>query len=178
MGIVPQDSFLFSGTIKDNIRYGRPNATDEEVVEAAKAVGAHDFIISLPKGYSTEVGERGSRLSMGQRQLICLARALLADPRILILDEATSSVDAYTEQLIQKALKKLLDGRTSFIIAHRLPTVRNADVIFVIDRGRIVESGKHDELILREGLYKKLYDAQFKPIDVAVQETRPAETRI
>jgi len=165
MGIVPQDSYLFSGTIRENIRYGRHDATDEMVVAAAKVVGAHDFITGLPKGYDTEVGERGTRLSIGQRQLICFTRALLADPRILVLDEATSSVDAYTEQVIQEALKRLLEGRTSFIIAHRLSTVRNADVILVIEDGRIVETGKHEELIAIGGVYKKLYEMQFKPLE-------------
>jgi len=167
MGIVPQDSYLFSGTIKENIKYGRRDATDEEMVEAAKIVGAHDFIIALEKGYDTEVGERGGRLSIGQRQLICFTRALLADPRILILDEATSSVDAYTEQVIQKALRRLLQGRTSFIIAHRLSTVRSADIIFVIEEGMIVEKGKHEELLAKGGVYKKLYEMQFKPLEEA-----------
>jgi len=165
MGIVPQDSYLFSGTIKENIKYGRREATDEEMVEAAKVVGAHDFIVALPKGYDTDVGERGARLSIGQRQLICFTRALLADPRILVLDEATSSVDAYTEQVIQKALKRLLEGRTSFIIAHRLSTVRNADLILVIEDGRIVETGRHEELLAKGGVYRSLYEMQFKPLE-------------
>ncbi|MEM2906437.1 MAG: ABC transporter ATP-binding protein [Candidatus Bathyarchaeia archaeon] len=167
MGIVPQDSYLFSGTIKENIKYGRRDATDDEMVEAAKIVGAHDFIVGLEKGYDTEVGERGARLSIGQRQLICFTRALLADPRILVLDEATSSVDAYTEQIIQKALKRLLEGRTSFIIAHRLSTVRSADKILVIEDGRIVERGRHEELLAAGGVYKKLYEMQFKPLEEA-----------
>lgn len=161
-GIVLQDTFLFSGTIKENIRYGKPNATDEEVVDATKAVGAHKFIMSLPEGYETDIGERGGRLSMGQRQLISFARALLANPAILILDEATSSVDAYTELLIQKALERILKGRTSFVIAHRLSTVRNADRIIVIDQGKIVDSGTHQQLMEKGGLYRHLYEMQFK----------------
>ena len=138
LGIVLQDTFLFSGTIRDNICYGRPEASDAEVIAAAQAVGAHDFIMQLPNGYDTEVQERGARLSIGQRQLISFARSLICDPRILILDEATSSVDAYTEVIIQKALDRLLRGRTAFVIAHRLSTIRNADKIVVIDQGRVV----------------------------------------
>ena len=161
MGIVLQDTVIFSGTVMDNIRYGRLSATDEEVQAAARAVNAHEFIMRLPDGYMTQVNERGSRLSVGQRQLVSFARAVLADPRILILDEATSSVDAYTEMLIQQALEKLLQGRTSIVIAHRLSTIRNADRIYVIDDGRIVEIGSHDELIARDGLYKDLYEKQF-----------------
>ena len=161
LGIVLQDTVLFSGTIRENIRYGRLTATDEEVEEAAKVVGAHDFIMRQPDGYDTEVRERGSRLSVGQRQLLAFARALLADPRILILDEATSSVDAYTELLIQRALEKLFKGRTSIVIAHRLSTIRNADRIYVIDQGRVVEVGNHEELVAEGGLYKSLYEKQF-----------------
>lgn len=161
MGIVLQDTFIFSGTVRDNIRYGRLDATDEEVERAAKIVGAHDFIMRLPDGYDTEVRERGSRLSVGQRQLLSFARALLADPRILILDEATSSVDAYTEYLIQKALEKLFEGRTSIVIAHRLSTIRNADRIYVIQDGRVAEVGNHEELMAKGGLYKSLYEKQF-----------------
>ncbi len=167
IGIVLQDTFLFSGTVKDNIKYGKLDATDEEVIAAAKAVGAHEFIEKMPQGYDTPVGERGAMLSIGQRQLISFARALLRDPRILILDEATSSVDAYTEVLIQRALEKLLEGRTSFIIAHRLSTVRNADKILVIDQGRIVERGTHAELLARGGLYAQLYEMQFRYQEVA-----------
>jgi len=165
MGIVLQDPLLFSGTIRENITYGRPSASEPEIVEAAKAVGAHDFIMNFAQGYDTVVGERGIRLSMGQRQLISFARALLADPRILILDEATSSVDAYTELLIQNALRKLLEKRTTLIIAHRLSTVRSADRIIVVDNGRIVDTGTHEELMRREGLYRKLFEMQFKPIE-------------
>jgi len=163
LGIVLQDTFIFAGTVKDNIRYGNPDATDEEVEASAKAVNAHDFIMRLPDGYGTEVHERGARLSIGQRQLISFARALLANPRILILDEATSSVDAYTEVLIQKALETLLKGRTSFVIAHRLSTIRNADRIITIDNGRVVEQGTHEELLQSpNGVYRTLYDMQFK----------------
>jgi ATP-binding cassette subfamily B protein len=161
MAIVLQDTFLFAGSIKDNIRYGRLEANDEEIVEVAKAVGAHDFIERLPEGYETDVRERGSRLSVGQRQLISLARALLANPRILIMDEATSSVDAYTELIIQKAMEKVLKNRTSIIIAHRLSTVRNADKIIVLHEGRIEEIGTHNELINLNGLYKHLHEMQF-----------------
>jgi ATP-binding cassette, subfamily B, multidrug efflux pump len=161
MSVVLQDPFLFSGTVISNIRYSRPSASYDEVVEVSKAVGAHDFITQLPDVYDTDVMERGSRLSVGQRQLISLARALLTNPRILIMDEATSSIDAYTELLIQKAVNKTLKGRTAIIIAHRLSTVRNADLIVVLEEGRIAEIGRHDELIQRGGLYKKLYTLQF-----------------
>jgi ATP-binding cassette, subfamily B, multidrug efflux pump len=162
MGIMLQDTFLFSTTIKENIRYGRLDATDEEVIAAAKAVSAHDFIMKLPKGYDTEVNERGSRLSVGQRQLISFARALLANPRILILDEATSNIDTATERLVQKGIQKLLYGRTSFVIAHRLSTIRDCDRIMVIDDGRIAESGSHEELITLRGLYYDLYMSQYR----------------
>lgn len=161
LGIVLQDTVVFSGTIRENIRYGRLDATDEEVEEAAKIVGAHEFIMRQPEGYETQVRERGSRLSVGQRQMLAFARALLANPRILILDEATSSVDAYTELQIQRALEKLLKGRTSIVIAHRLSTIRNADRIYVIDLGVVKEVGNHEELIAKGGLYKSLYEKQF-----------------
>jgi ATP-binding cassette, subfamily B, multidrug efflux pump len=161
MGIVTQEPFLFSGTLLENIRYGRLEASDEEVYEAAGISNADDFIRRLPKGYETEVGQRGSLLSQGQRQLIAIARAVLADPRILIMDEATASVDTRTEVLIQEALKKLLSGRTSFVIAHRLSTIRNADLVLVIEDGCIVERGKHAELIEKGGLYAELYNRQF-----------------
>ncbi len=168
MGIVLQDTFLFSGTVRDNIRYGRPDASDEEIEETAKMVGAHEFILSMEHGYDTAVQERGSRLSVGQRQLIAFARALLRDPRILILDEATSSVDAYTEVVIQEALDRLVRGRTSIIIAHRLSTIRSADLILVLNDGRIVERGTHSELLRKKGLYRHLYEMQFKYQDSGV----------
>jgi ATP-binding cassette, subfamily B, multidrug efflux pump len=158
-GIVLQDTFLFSTTIADNIRYGRLEATDEEVEAAARAVGVHDFIARLPQGYATRVGERGSGLSVGQRQLIAFARVMLADPRIVVLDEATSSVDTQTERVIQEALRTVLHGRTSLVIAHRLSTIVEADLIVVIDAGRIVEQGRHAELIARRGAYYRLYQA-------------------
>lgn len=161
MGIVLQDTFLFGGTLGDNIRYGRPDATDEEVIEAAKAVGAHEFISKLPEGYETEVGENGVNLSVGQRQLISFARALLADPHLLILDEATSSVDTTTELQIQKALDTLMTGRTSFVIAHRLNTIVNSDKIVVMDKGEIVEMGTHAELLAKQGRYYNLYTMQW-----------------
>jgi len=157
LGIVPQEGFLFAGTVTDNIAFGRPDASPEEVIRAAQAVGAHEFIMRLEDGYETQLQERGSRLSLGQRQLIALARALLADPRILILDEATSSVDIGTERKIEQALRLLLAGRTAFIIAHRLSTIRDADLIVVLEYGRIVEQGSHDELMERQGLYTSLY---------------------
>ncbi len=162
LGIVLQDPFLFSGTVRENIRFARLEATDEEVEAAARAVGAHDFILRLRQGYDTPVGEGGLLLSVGQRQLIAFARALLADPRILILDEATSSVDVQTEHLIQRALARLLEGRTAFVIAHRLSTVVHADRILVLHRGRIVEEGTHAELLARRGLYFQLYRRGFQ----------------
>jgi ABC-type multidrug transport system fused ATPase/permease subunit len=157
LGIVPQEGFLFAGTVTDNIKFGRPNATSQQVVQAAQTVGAHDFILRLEDGYETQLQERGSRLSLGQRQLIAVARALLADPHILILDEATSSVDIGTERKIEQALRILLAGRTAFIIAHRLSTIRDADLIVVLEHGRIIEQGSHDELLAKRGLYTSLY---------------------
>ncbi|WP_127488183.1 ABC transporter ATP-binding protein [Paenibacillus ehimensis] len=162
IGIVLQDTFIFSGTIRGNIRFGRLDATDEEVEAAAKAVRAHEFIVNLPNGYDTEVQERGNVLSMGQRQLLSFARALLADPRILILDEATASIDTETELKIQEALKTLMAGRTSFIIAHRLSTIRHADHILVLDHGRIMEQGNHEELMRHQGIYHGLIQAQYR----------------
>ncbi len=162
MGIVLQDTFLFSGTMMENIRYGRLDASDEEVIEAARLANADQFITRLPEAYQTELGERGHNLSQGQRQLIAIARAVLADPRILILDEATSSVDTRTERLIQQALDELLKGRTSFVIAHRLSTICNADQVLVLERGRIVERGTHEELLSARGLYYELYISQFR----------------
>jgi ABC-type multidrug transport system fused ATPase/permease subunit len=167
MAFVLQDTFLFSGTVEENIRYGQPAATRQECVKAAAIIGADQFIAQLPNGYDTQVEERGGKLSIGQRQLVSFARALLADPRVLVLDEATSSVDAYTEVIIQQAMDRLLEGRTCVIIAHRLSTVRDADLILVIAGGRLVESGKHAELMQAEGLYRRLYDMQFRREETA-----------
>ncbi|MFN8482151.1 MAG: ABC transporter ATP-binding protein [Anaerolineae bacterium] len=170
MAVVLQQPFLFSGSIAENIRYGRLDATQAAIEDAAKAVGAHEFIVSLPLGYDSPVGENGSNLSVGQRQLVSFARALLTDPRILILDEATSSVDTQTEQVIQAALKRLLSGRTSFVIAHRLSTVVNADVICVIDQGEIVERGTHQELLAKRGHYYQLYTMQWRTREGALPD--------
>jgi ATP-binding cassette subfamily B protein/subfamily B ATP-binding cassette protein MsbA len=161
MGVVLQDTFLFTGTIEDNIRYGRLDATEDEIIATAKAVGAHDFIIKMPGGYQAEVGENGSNLSVGQRQILSFARALLADPKILVLDEATSSVDTTSEKIIQRAMDTLMAGRTSFVIAHRLSTIINADQIVVLDHGRIQEQGTHSELLAKKGRYYDLYTMQF-----------------
>jgi len=169
MGIVLQDTFLFTGTIMDNIKYGDLEATDEEVMNAAKIVGAHEFIMQLPNGYNTKIGERGSGLSVGQKQLISFARALLRDPAILILDEATSSIDPYTDLLLRRAMDILLKDRTSIIIAHRLSTVRNADRILVINNGMIAEEGNHRQLMDKDGLYRHLYEMQFKEPEEIVQ---------
>jgi ABC-type multidrug transport system fused ATPase/permease subunit len=158
LGIVPQEAFLFAGSVRDNIAFGRPEASIEDVAAAAQAVGADDFIRALPDGYDTEIQERGARLSIGQRQLLAFARALLADPRLLILDEATSSVDISTEGRIEQALETLLAGRTAFVVAHRLSTIRSADLIVVLEQGRVIEAGTHDELIARRGRYFSLYD--------------------
>jgi ABC-type multidrug transport system fused ATPase/permease subunit len=161
MGVVLQDTFLFTGAIKDNIRYGRPDATDEEIIAATRTVGADDFIRRFPEGYETQVRERGGRLSVGERQLVAFARALLADPKLLVLDEATSSVDLATEARIEAALDKLLAGRTSIVIAHRLSTVRRADRVLVMGEGRVIEEGTHEELLSRPSAYRRLYESQF-----------------
>ncbi len=161
MGIMTQDNFLFSGTIRDNIRYGRLDAREEEIIEAAKAVSAHEFIMKLDEGYDTVISERGAGLSIGQRQLLAFARTMVSKPGILILDEATSSIDTHTELLVQKGIDALLKGRTSFIIAHRLSTIRKADRIFVIDQGNIMEAGSHEELLALKGAYYNLYQSQF-----------------
>jgi ATP-binding cassette subfamily B multidrug efflux pump len=173
MGIVLQDTFLFSGSAMDNIRYGRLDATDDEVIEAAKLANAHDFIMRLPEGYQTNIGERGHNLSQGQRQLISISRAILADPSVLILDEATSSVDTRTELLIQKALGELLRGRTSFVIAHRLSTIRSADQVLVIDQGEIIERGTHTSLMEQRGRYYDLYMSQFRREEQPESATEP-----
>lgn len=164
MGIMTQENFLFSGTIMDNIRYGKLDATDAEVIAAAKAVNAHEFISKLENGYETEIKERGAGLSIGQRQLLAFARTMVAQPRILILDEATSSIDTHTEIIVQQGIEKLLEGRTSFVIAHRLSTIKKADRIFVIDDGCVQEEGSHDELMNLKGAYYQLYQAQFKSL--------------
>ena len=162
IGYVLQAPHLFSGTIKENIRYGRLDATDEEIIEAAKLVNAHNFIMKMEHGYDSEVGEGGNRLSTGEKQLISFARAIIANPKILVLDEATSSIDTETEQMIQDAIHKLLKGRTSFIIAHRLSTIRSADRILVIKDGRMIEQGNHRELMRQRGYYYRLYTNQFR----------------
>jgi ATP-binding cassette subfamily B protein len=157
MGLVLQVNYLFTGSVMENIRYARPGATDAEVESAAKAIGSYDAIMSLANGFQTDVGERGASMSLGQRQLICFTRAFLADPRIFMLDEATSAVDTATEMLVQASLEKLLEGRTTFIVAHRLSTIMRADVILVIDAGRIIERGNHRELLAAGGKYAQLY---------------------
>ncbi len=162
MGVVLQTPHLFSGTVRENLRYGRLSATDAEIEEVAKLAGAHDFIVKFEHGYEQNVGEGGNLLSVGQKQLISIARALLAQPDFFVMDEATSSVDTITEALIQKGMHQLMEGRTSFIIAHRLSTIRSADQIFVIDRGQIAERGTHEELMRIKGQYYKLYTQQFR----------------
>jgi ABC-type multidrug transport system fused ATPase/permease subunit len=157
LGVVPQVGFLFAGSVAEKVAFGKPDASPEQIVRAAQTVGAHEFVLRLEDGYETQLGERGSRLSLGQRQLVAFARALLADPRVLILDEATSSVDIGTERRIEEALRVLLSDRTAFIIAHRLSTIRDADLIVVLEHGRVVEQGSHEELLAKRGLYTSLY---------------------
>jgi ATP-binding cassette subfamily B protein len=170
IGIVLQEPFLFSGTVRDNLRYGNPTASDTALVAAAQAIGAHAFIMRLAHGYDTDVHERGSLLSHGQRQLLSFVRALLADPRLLILDEATASIDAETECLVQAGLATLLHGRTAFLIAHRLSTVKHADRIIVLDQGRLVESGTHEALLLQRGLYYRLYAMTYASVEVTAKK--------
>ena len=175
MGVVLQESHLFSGTVMENIRYGRLDATDDEVIEAAKAVGAHDFIAAMPDGYQSEILEDATNLSMGQKQLLSFARALLADPRVLILDEATSNIDTQTERIIQRGLERLLKGRTSFVIAHRLSTIKSADMIVVMDHGQIMEQGTHEALLKQGGMYYDLYTMAYaRPLEGVVQEEESA----
>ena len=162
-GMVLQETWLFAGTVRDNIAYGKPDATDEEVEQAARAAHAHSFIRRLPEGYRTVIAEDGGNLSQGQKQLLTIARAMLLDPPMLILDEATSSVDILTEMRIQKAFRRMMAGRTTFVIAHRLSTIRDADRILVLDKGNVVETGTHDELLAAGGFYARLYNAQFAP---------------
>ncbi|MBO7152022.1 MAG: ATP-binding cassette domain-containing protein, partial [Clostridia bacterium] len=164
IGIVQQDVFLFTGTFRDNILYGNPEASEEAVIEAAKKANIHDYIMSLEKGYDTEIGERGVKLSGGQKQRLSIARVFLKNPSILILDEATSALDNTTETLIQQALAELCVGRTTLVVAHRLSTVRKADQILVINKGKIEECGTHDELVEKNGIYKNLYDSQYRDI--------------
>jgi ATP-binding cassette subfamily B protein len=165
MSMVLQEPFLFSGTVKENIKYVHSDATDEQMFEAAKAVGAHDFIVRLDDGYDTYLQERGLNLSVGQRQLISFARAIVANPRILILDEATANIDSYTEMLVQRALGRLLDGRTAIVIAHRLSTIRDADKIVVLHLGEVVEVGTHQQLLSLNGLYTHLYQMNYAAIE-------------
>ncbi|HIU78870.1 MAG TPA: ATP-binding cassette domain-containing protein, partial [Candidatus Avilachnospira avicola] len=162
LGVVLQDVYLFSGTVMDNIRYGKPDATDEECIAAAKLANADSFIRMLPEGYNTYLKGGGAGLSQGQRQLISIARAAVADPPVMILDEATSSIDTHTEALVQAGMDRLMKGRTTFVIAHRLSTVQNSDVIMVLDHGRIIERGSHDELIAKKGVYYQLYTGAFE----------------
>jgi ATP-binding cassette subfamily B protein len=175
LGVVTQETFLFHTSIRENLLYAREDATEEEIVAACKAANIHDFIASLPEGYDTVVGERGYRLSGGEKQRVAIARVILKDPRILIMDEATSSLDSHSEALIQAALQPLLHGRTSLVIAHRLSTILAADVILVIDQGQLVERGTHQELLAQGGLYAKLYEQQFKPRDRRIVEDEPPE---
>jgi ATP-binding cassette subfamily B protein len=174
IAMVLQEPFLFTGTVFENIRYATTGATRERVIEAASAVGAHDFIMRLPQGYETRLEQRGGNLSLGQRQLISFARALVADAKILVLDEATASVDSHTERLIQAALARLLEGRTGLVIAHRLATIRNADRIIVLQDGRVIETGSHGELIRRRGLYARLYRLNHASFDDVPDELPPS----
>jgi subfamily B ATP-binding cassette protein MsbA len=166
IGIVPQETLLFGGTVRDNIAYGRLNATEQEIIEAAKAGNAHDFIMEFPNKYDTVVGERGVKLSGGQRQRIAISRAILKNPRVLLLDEATSALDSESEELVQDALNRLMQGRTTVMIAHRLSTIKVANRIAVLDHGKIVELGTHDELMTTNGLYARLYNMQFRENDL------------
>ncbi|MCB0088482.1 MAG: ATP-binding cassette domain-containing protein, partial [Caldilineaceae bacterium] len=175
-GIVLQDTFLFADSVMENIRYGRLEATDDEVIAAATLANADQFIHRLPQGYDTPLSERGSNLSQGQRQLLAIARAILANPRILILDEATSSVDTRTEQHIQEAMLRLMAGRTSFVIAHRLSTIRNADQILVINHGEIIERGTHESLLAQQGFYYNLYTSQFRATSAAAVQPQTSDT--
>jgi len=161
MGVMTQDNFIFHGTVRENILYGKLDATDEEMIAAAKAVNAHEFIMKMEKGYDTELKEHGAGLSIGQRQLIAFARTMISMPKILILDEATSSIDTRTEIKIQKAFAKMMKGRTSFIVAHRLSTIQEADIILVMKDGHIIEQGRHEELLAQKGFYANLYESQF-----------------
>lgn len=160
-----QENFIFSGTIKENIRYGKLDATDEEIIEAAKAVNAHEFIMKMENGYDTKLSERGGGLSIGQKQLLALARTMVSKPKILILDEATSSIDTKTELLVQEGIAQILKGRTSFVIAHRLSTIKKADRIFVVEGGKVMEEGTHSELLAKKGIYYNLHMAQYSVND-------------
>jgi ATP-binding cassette subfamily B protein len=173
VAMVLQEPFLFTGTVIENIRYARTGATEEEVVRAAKAVGAHEFIMKLPLGYETKMEQRGGNLSLGQRQLLSFARALVADAKILVLDEATANIDSYTEKQIQEALVRLLEGRTGLVIAHRLATIRNADRIIVLQNGEIIEEGSHNQLMARRGFYAKLYNMNYASFDDIPDEEIP-----
>ncbi|MEG2597190.1 MAG: ATP-binding cassette domain-containing protein, partial [Oscillospiraceae bacterium] len=162
-GMVLQESWLFSGTVRENIAYGKPDATDEEIKEAARLAHAHGFIKRLSNGYQTLIAEDGGSLSQGQQQLLCIARVMLVDPPMLILDEATSNIDTRTEVYVQQAFHKMMEGRTSFVVAHRLSTIKNADMILVMDHGHIIEQGTHEILLAKKGFYEKLYNSQFAP---------------
>ena len=171
-GMVLQDTWLFGGTVKENIKYGREDATDDEVIQAAKAAHVHHFIKTLPKGYNSIINEESTNISAGQKQLLTIARVILADPKILILDEATSSIDTRTEIQIQSAMDNLMKGRTSFIIAHRLSTIKNADLILVMNHGDIVEQGTHEELLAKNGFYADLYNSQFEEVEERIKWKR------